>query len=164
MIRSAGWFTLMLVAILSVRGEPQYYQGYLPVQTGGCEQATVTVPSQWWATYIFRQQDLDTWLIGGPNPREVQIIDTTCFAQYDYQASIPYWWVTPPRISLVEVKQDGTYRWRLDAQARTVTSTAGPFFDHIWLFNQRPSTDIFRDPDLKVIQSVYVVAVPPPEP
>ncbi len=163
MVRRLWWLTAVMALVIS-EGARAQYQGYLPVQTGGSDQVTVSVASNTWGIYTFRQQDLDTVLVGyPPNMREMQVIDTTCGVVYDLEASQPYWWVTLPRISQVETRADGTFRYRFEALSCTTTSTR-PFWDHLYLINRRGSLDIFRDPDYWFVQTVYVIAVPPPQP
>lgn len=164
MVRAVWWFAVALALIVSAGARAQYY-GYLPVQTGGSEQVTATIRSNTWGLYTFKQRDMDTVLVGyPPNIREVQVVDTTCWALYDRGRSRPYWWVGgEPRISLIEVTPDGTYRYRLEALARTTSSTM-VFHDYIVLYNARADLDIYKDQPLGFQQTVYVEAVPPPEP
>lgn len=111
---SAGllWAFMLWISV----GAHAQYHGYLPIQTGGCEQTTVTVASGSWGRYTVWQKDLDTVLVGyPPNLREIQVIDITCNIVYDYELSRPYWWIDRIHFSLIEVKSDGTYRYRVEA-------------------------------------------------
>lgn len=158
------WWPAMALALMVPAGARAQYQGYLPVQTGGSEQVTVSIASNTWGLYTFRQRDLDTVLVGyPPQQREMQVVDTTCWAVYDYEFSRPYWWVTEPGIFLIEITSDGTFRYRLEALACTVTSTKR-FHDAIILYNRRSDLDILKDPYLRFVQTIDVVAVPPPQP
>lgn len=158
------WCLAVVLALVVSAGARAQYQGYLPVQTGGSEQVTVSIASNTWGLYTFRQRDLDTVLVGyPPQQREMQMVDTTCWAVYDYEYSRPYWWVTEPRIYPIGITSDGTFRYRLEALARTTTSTM-TFHDAIILYNRRSNLDILKDPYLRFVQTIDVVAVPPPQP
>ena len=58
-------------------------------------------------------------------------------------------------VTLIEVTQDNTYRWRVETRARNVAQRT-TFYDRFVLYNARWSTDIYKDPDLFVAQQVVV--------
>lgn len=111
-----------LVIWTSLKAEAQY-SGYLPLQTGGCEQTTVTVRSGSWLTYIIRQRDMDTVLVGYP-PQQMQAADPTCAIE------CTAWQSGRQRIeiTLAEVTQDNTLRWQVETRAKNV-STRTTFYD-----------------------------------
>lgn len=155
MVRAAVWLVVSLALLFFAEAHAQY-QGYLPVQTGGCEQTPVTFRSNTWGEYIIWQRDMDTWLVGyPPYQRETQVVDTTCYLGYRLRESRLYWWVNRYEITLAALNNDGTYRWRFDGRARSVNARSR-YEDHFFLVNQRDSLDIYRDPDLGVTQVVYV--------
>lgn len=150
LVRIAALFMLAgLVVWISPKAEAQYY-GYLPLQTGGCEQTTVTVPSGSWFTYIIRQRDMDTVLVGYP-PQQMQVADPTC-------AIVCTAWRSGWQrieITLSEVTQDNTLRWQVETRAKNV-NTRTTFYDTFVLYNARLDTDVYKDPWLEVSQRVVV--------
>ncbi|MEJ5250867.1 MAG: hypothetical protein HPY54_00515 [Chthonomonadetes bacterium] len=143
-----GLFVVAISSIFAGKATAQYF-GYLPTQTGGAEQQSVEFRSNQWGEYVLYQRDMDTVLVGFP-PQQMLVLDTTCYAWYDSTASIPRWW------SQRFEGQDGTRRYLIGARARLVTQRER-FRDIFYLENLRPNTDIYKDPWLQVIQTVYVV-------
>lgn len=154
MVRAMWWLAVVLALVVSAGARAQY-QGYLPVQSGGCEQPTVTFRSNTDGEYMIWQRDLDTVLVGyPPYQREMQVVDTTCYIEY-IPSSGATWWVSRIEWSLSERKTDGTHRWHVEGRARQVTSRSR-YHDRFELRNFRTSLDPFLDAPLPVTQTVYV--------
>lgn len=150
-----GLFVVAISSIFTGKASAQYF-GYLPTQIGGAEQQSVEFRSNQWGEYVLYQRHMDTVLVGFP-PQQMLVLDTTCYARYDSTASIPRWWSQRfEGPDLFQITQDGTRRYLFGARARSVTQRER-FRDIFYLENLRPNTDIYKDPWLEVIQTVYVV-------
>lgn len=103
-----------------------------------------------WFTYVLRQRDMDTVVVGYP-PQQMLLADTTCAAECVECNSGTY----RIEVTLIEMTQDNTYRWRIETRARNVAQRT-TLYDRFVLYNARWSTDIYKDPDLFVAQQVVV--------
>jgi len=132
--------TVLVMLIALTPFAAAQYRGYLPVQTGGCEQTTVNTQSGQWFTYMLVQRDMDTVVVGYP-PQQMLVSDQTCNVECIEWNSGTY----RIEITLSGVTQDNIYRWRAETRARYVAQRT-TFYDRFVLYNARWSTDIYKAP------------------